>query len=54
MNQRSIVKYTGVVDPNQGVELGRFVLTDTVGFNAESWFLRLHAVGLIALAPHSL
>ncbi len=29
----------GLAKPTDGVELGRFVLLDSVGFNAETWFL---------------
>lgn len=36
---RSIPAYTGFAS-HQGVELGRFVLLDDVGFNGETWFLR--------------
>lgn len=38
MNQRVIPARTGHA-PDEGVELGRFVLLDEVGANAESWML---------------
>lgn len=38
MSQSVIPKYTGLA-PDQGVELGRFVLLDEVPANGESWFL---------------
>jgi hypothetical protein len=38
MNQAAIPRYTGLL-PNQGVELGRFVLLDDCEANAESFFL---------------
>lgn len=37
-SQKVIPKWCGL-SPSEGVELGRFVLLDEVGFNAESWFL---------------
>lgn len=38
MNQRVIPRWTGQ-QPNDGVELGRFVCTSDVAYNGESWFL---------------
>ena len=38
MQGAAITRYTGF-DPNNGVELGRFVLLPEVAFNGESWFL---------------
>jgi hypothetical protein len=38
MNQAVVPKYCGV-EPNSGVELGRFVLLDSVPANGETWFL---------------
>jgi hypothetical protein len=38
MNQAVVPKYCNV-DPNAGVELGRFVLLDNVPANGETWFL---------------
>lgn len=38
MNQRAIPRHTGQ-SPEQGCELGRFVLLDAVEANGESWFL---------------
>ena len=38
MNARVIPKWLKL-DAKHGVELGRFVLLDEVGFNAETWFL---------------
>src|SRR3546814_6214104 len=38
MNGRAVVKHLGL-PANDGVELGRLVLLDTTGFNAESWFV---------------
>lgn len=38
MNQRAIPIRLGV-EPNQGTELGRLVLLDSVGFNGESWLV---------------
>lgn len=38
MNQAVVPKYCSVL-PNQGVELGRFVLHDEVPANGETWFL---------------
>lgn len=38
MQQRVIPRWLGV-DPNAGVELGRFVLLDDVEANGETWFL---------------
>lgn len=40
MSQRIIPLHTGLVDPSAGVELGRFVLLDSVAGNGETWFLR--------------
>jgi hypothetical protein len=39
MNQKVIPAYFPDLDPAQGVELGRFVLTDSLAANAESWAL---------------
>src|SRR5437879_3121319 len=38
MSQAIIPKYCAV-EPNAGVELGRFVLLDSVPANGETWFL---------------
>lgn len=38
MNQAVVPKHLGV-SPNEGVELGRFVLLDDVPANGETWFL---------------
>lgn len=38
MNNHAVPKYTRL-EPNAGVELGRFVLLDEVEANGESWFL---------------
>lgn len=40
MHQSIIPKHTGLEHPNDGVELGRFVLLDSVAGNGETWFLR--------------
>lgn len=40
MHQRIIPRHTGLDDPREGVELGRFVLLDEVAGNGETWFLR--------------
>lgn len=43
MNQRVVPAYFQGLQPNEGVELGRFVLLDHVPANAESWSLaRMH------------
>ena len=39
MQQKVIPAYAPDVLPNNGVELGRFVLLDDVQFNGETWFL---------------
>ena len=39
MNNAAVPKHAGRVRPNHGVELGRFVLLDTVPGNGETWFL---------------
>lgn len=39
MNQRVIPAYFAGLSPNEGVELGRFVLHDSCEANAESWAL---------------
>ena len=36
---QAVIPRWGGVEAASGVELGRFVLLDSVGFNAESWFL---------------
>lgn len=38
MNQMAVPKYLGLA-PNDGAEIGRFVLDPVVAFNGESWFL---------------
>ena len=59
MNNHAIPKYCGV-DPQAGVELGRFVLLDECERNAESWFLarafellRAHKSGIRAVLSYS-
>ena len=39
MNQRVIPSYFPALAPNEGVELGRFVLDDSLAANAETWAL---------------
>lgn len=39
MNQQVVPCYFEGLHPNEGVELGRFVLLDEVAANAETWFL---------------
>lgn len=39
MNNRAIPLHTGLADPLQGVDLGRFIMTDDVAGNGETWFL---------------
>ncbi len=39
MQQASVPHYFPDLTPQEGIELGRFVLLDEVPFNAESWFL---------------
>ena len=39
MQQKVIPCYAPGLSPNNGVELGRFVLLDDVGYNGETWFL---------------
>lgn len=39
MNQLSVPHYFTDLQPNDGVELGRLVLLDSVASNAESWFV---------------
>jgi len=38
VSQQVISRYADI-DPNEGVELGRFVLLDSCKYNAETWFL---------------
>ena len=38
-NQRTLMRYVDLENPNQGVELGRLVLLDEAAYNAETWFL---------------
>jgi hypothetical protein len=61
MNQRVVPKYLECA-PNDGVELGRFVLLDEIAANAETWFLarafrrlrtRLGSHGVIAYSDPS-
>lgn len=39
MNNASVPKHTGLDDHQQGVDLGRLVLLDSVAGNGETWFL---------------
>lgn len=52
MNQRAVPKHLGL-PPEDGAEIGRFVLTPEVGFNGESWFLA-RAMALLRAAKPSI
>jgi hypothetical protein len=39
INDRSVLRRTGLADPRTGADLGRFVLLDEVAGNGETWFL---------------
>ena len=41
INNASVPKSAGLVDPNSACDLGRFVLIDGIAGNGESWFLLL-------------
>lgn len=45
MNQRVIASYFPALAPNEGVELGRFVLDDSLAANAETWALARMRLG---------
>ena len=52
MNQRVIPSYFPALAPNEGVELGRFVLDDSLAANAETWALaRMRQLLRQALPP---
>lgn len=51
MQQSVIPCYAPTCKPQEGIELGRFVLLDEVPFNAESWFLARAEAALRATLP---